>query len=64
MAGSLKIAEKVDSSQRHHGKVVDLEESKLWHPLREIAADHMRWGCRMAYRMLRREVWTLNHKRV
>jgi hypothetical protein len=48
MAGALKIAEKVDSTQRHPGKVVDQEESKLWHRLREIAADHLRWGCRMA----------------
>ena len=64
MAGALKIAEKVYSTQRHPGKVVDLEGFKLWHRLRVFAADHLRWGCRMAYRMLRREVWTLNHKRV
>jgi hypothetical protein len=40
------------------------EESKLWRPLREISADHIRRGCRMACRMLRGEVWTVNHKRV
>jgi hypothetical protein len=43
------------STQRHRGKVVDLEEAKLRHRLREIAADHIRWGRRMAYRLLRRE---------
>ena len=52
------------STQRHGGKVVDLEEAKLRRRLREIAADHIRWGRRMAYRLLRREGWTVNHKRV
>jgi putative transposase len=52
------------STQRHAGKVVDLEEAKLRHRLREIAAEHIRWGRRMAYRLLRREGWTVNHKRV
>jgi transposase InsO family protein len=37
------------STQRHNGKVVDLEEAKLRHRLREIAAEHIRWGRRMAY---------------
>jgi putative transposase len=46
------------STQRQSGKVVDLEEAKLRHRLREIAADHIRWGRRMAYRLLRREGWT------
>jgi hypothetical protein len=52
------------STQRHNGNVVDLEEAKLRHRLREIAAEHIRWGRRMAYRMLRLEGWTVNHKRV
>lgn len=52
------------STQRHGGKVIDLEEAKLRRRLREIAADHIRWGRRMAYRLLRRESWTVNHKRV
>lgn len=52
------------SSQRHVGKVVDFEEAKLRHRLREIAAEHIRWGRRMAHRLLRREGWTVNHKRV
>lgn len=52
------------STQRHGGKIVDIEEAKLRHRLREIAAEHIRWGRRMAYRLLRREGWTVNHKRV
>ncbi|WP_370561624.1 IS3 family transposase [Cyanobium sp. NS01] len=52
------------STQRHGGKVVSIEEAKLRQRLREIAADHIRWGRRMAYRLLRREGWTVNHKRV
>ena len=48
------------STQRHPGRVVDLEQSKLWRRLRKIAADPIRWACRMAYRMLRGEGWTLN----
>jgi len=52
------------SSQRHVGKVGDLEEAKLRHRLREIAAQHIRWSRRLAHRLLRREGWTVNHKRV
>ena len=40
------------SSQRHVGKVVDLEEAKLRHRLREIASEHIRWG--LAIRVGRR----------
>lgn len=52
------------STQRHDGKVVGIEEVKLRRRLREIAAEHIHWGRRMAYRMLRREGWAVNHKRV
>jgi transposase InsO family protein len=52
------------STQRHAGKVVDIEEAKLRHRLREIAAEHICWGRRMACRLLRQEGWTVNHKRV
>jgi len=52
------------SSRRHVGKVVDHEEAKLGYRLREVAAEHIRWGRRMAHRLLRREGWTVNHKRV
>ena len=52
------------STQRHPAKVVDPEEAKLRHQFREIAEEHIRWGRRMAYRLLRREGWTVNHKRV
>ena len=52
------------STQRQPAKVVSIEEAKLRRRLREIAAEHIRWGRRMAYRLLRREGWTVNHKRV
>jgi len=38
------------STQRHGRKVLDIEEAKLRLRLREIAAEHIRWGRRMAYR--------------
>jgi len=43
------------STQRHGGRVVDIAESKLRRRLREIAAEHFRWGRRMAYCLLRRK---------
>ena len=52
------------SIQRHPVKVVDLEESKLRQRLRDVAAEHIRLGRRMSYRLLRREGLTVNHKRV
>ncbi len=52
------------STQRHNGKIVDMEEAKLRRRLREIAAEHISMGRRMAYRLLRREGWTVNHQRV
>ena len=52
------------STQRHPAKVASIEEAKLRHRLREVAAEHIRWGRRMAYRLLRREGWSVNHKRV
>ena len=52
------------STQRHGGRVPGLEETKLRQRLREIAAEHIRWGRRMAHRVLRREGWSVNHKRV
>lgn len=52
------------STHRHLGKGVSTEERKLRHRLREIAAKYIRWCRRMAYRLLRREGWSVNHKRV
>jgi transposase InsO family protein len=52
------------STQRHWPKFVSIEEGKLWHPHREIAADHIRWGLRIVSRLLRREGWSVNHIRV
>lgn len=45
------------STQRHGGKVTGIVEAKLRHRLRVIAAEHIRWVRRMAYRLLRREGW-------
>jgi putative transposase len=50
------------STQRHPAKVVSIEEGKLRRRLREIAAEHIRWGRRMASRLLRREGWSVNNK--
>lgn len=52
------------STRRLPAKVVSIEEGKLRHHLRETAADQIRCGQRMAYRLLRREGWGVNHKRV
>ena len=52
------------SIQRHGVKVVDIDEAKLRQRLREIAAEHIRLNRRMAYRLQRREGWTINHNRV
>ncbi|NDC38585.1 MAG: IS3 family transposase, partial [Proteobacteria bacterium] len=51
------------STQRQPTKLVSIEEAKLRHRLQEIASEHIRWGRRMAYRLLRREGWTMNHNR-
>ena len=32
------------STQRHAGKVVDIEDGKLRQRLKEIAAEHIRWA--------------------
>ena len=58
------MVEKRRSTQRHGGKVIELEEVTLRRRLQEISADHIRWGRRMAPRLLLREGWTVNHKRV
>jgi hypothetical protein len=44
--------------------VVDIEKAKLRQRLRVNAAEHIHFGQRLAYRLLRREGWTVNHKRV
>jgi hypothetical protein len=52
------------STQRHSPKVVSIEEGKLRQRLREIAAEHICWGRRKAYLLMRRDRWSVNHKRV
>jgi len=59
-----RVAGQHRSTQRHAGKLVLNEEGKLRHRLREIGAEHIRWGRLMAYRLLRPECWTVNQKRV
>jgi putative transposase len=41
------------STQRHAAKLVDIVELMLRRRLREIAAEHIRWGRRIAYRVHR-----------
>jgi len=43
------------STQRHSDKIVSIEARKLRHRLRKIAAEHIGWGLRIGYRLLRRE---------
>jgi hypothetical protein len=50
------------STQRHNGEVVSIKEATLRDRLREIAAEHIRWGRRMPSRLLRREGWMVKHK--
>lgn len=52
------------STQCHAGKVVDIVEGNLRCRICEIAGEHIHWGRRMAYPLLRREDWPVNHKRV
>ena len=52
------------STQRHVSKVVDIKEIKLRRRFREIAAEHIRWGWRIAYPLCRGEGSAVNHKRV
>jgi len=51
-------------TKSHSGKVVSIEEGKLRQRLQKIAAEHIRWGRGMAYRLLRREGWGVNNKQV
>jgi hypothetical protein len=44
--------------------LADIEEQKLRSRIRMLARSHVRWGRRLAYRRLRLEGWTVNHKRV
>ena len=52
------------STQRHPTKVVSFEEEKLRRRLRDIDTEHIHWRRRLAYRLLRREGWLVNYKRI
>ena len=65
-ASELKVCRVVRqhrSTQRHPAKVASMV-GRLRRRFREIAAEHIRSGRRMAYRLMRREGWLVNHKRV
>lgn len=49
------------NTQGHRTKIIDLEEAKRRHRLREIATEHIRWGRRKTYRMLRQDNWSVTH---
>jgi transposase InsO family protein len=52
------------STQRKPARPVPDLERKLRRRLREIARAHPRWGFKMAHRLVVREGWRVNHKRV
>jgi putative transposase len=52
------------STQRTPPRPTPEVEVKLRARLREIARDHPRWGWKTAYRIVRRQGWTVNRKRV
>ena len=51
------------STQRHNGKVVSIEEAKLRPRLREIAAEHIRWGRCMTMTTHSHKAWTITGPR-
>jgi transposase InsO family protein len=52
------------NTQRRPVPVTAIDEQKLRRRNRELARRHVCWGRRLAYRRLRLEGWTVNHKRV
>ncbi len=52
------------STQRRPRRPRPAEEDKLRRRLRAIARRHPRWGWKMAHRLLRREGWVINRKRI
>lgn len=59
-----RVAGQHRSTHRRPARPRPDAEDKLRRELRRIARAHPRWGWRMAYRLLRRQGWTVNHKRV
>ena len=47
------------STLRYVRKVIEIEEANLRRRLREIGPEHILWGRRVAYRVLRREDLTV-----
>jgi putative transposase len=52
------------STQRKPCTPRPVEDAKLRSRLREIAREHPRWGYKMAARVVRREGWSVNRKRI
>jgi transposase InsO family protein len=52
------------STQRKPRRPRSLDDAKLASRLRAIAREHPRWGYKMAARVVRREGWTANRKRI
>ena len=52
------------STQRRPMRPPTDAEQKLRARLREIARDHPRWGWKTAYRIVRREGWAVNRKKI
>jgi putative transposase len=51
------------STQRKAPRPASNKQQRLALRLREIAGEHPRWGWKKAHQILRREGWTVNHKR-
>jgi putative transposase len=59
-----RVAGQHRSTQRKPRRPRPIEDAKLRGRLREIARGHPRWGYKMAARVLRREGWSVNRKRI
>jgi len=59
-----RVAGQHRSTQRKPRAARPVEDAKLRGRLREIARAHPRWGYKMAARIVRREGWKVNRKRI
>jgi transposase InsO family protein len=59
-----RVAGQHRSTQRKVAVARPVEDAKLRGRLRELAREHPRWGYKMAARIVRREGWAVNRKRV
>lgn len=55
----------VGITRRSYRRVATVDRNReLRERLRALAEERRRWGCPMLYRVLRREGWAVNHKRI